>query len=179
MVKKKEGAQRSTDCSNFSLRLRKPESIFSLLLEPARDYRKGKYTHYDRKTAGVRTRDDYGTAAKNARAAAKLEQPQGGGNGRFHKPLPTLWGELNDLLPTEDRERLQVLADDPQRAENFGSYVKNGFLFASPVIVELYCWYVEFLRGKPVGDAQRRYLAFVGFIRSRLKRSMALAYSQR
>lgn len=176
VVKKKEGAQRSTDCSNFSLRLRKPESIFSLLLEPARDYRRGKYTYYHRKTPGVRTRDDYGTAAKHARSAANREQPQGGSNGLLQKPLPTLWGELHDLLPTEDRERLQALANDPQRAENFGSYVKSGFLFASPVIVELYCWYVEFRRGKHVGDAQSRYLAFVDFIRSRLKRSMALAY---
>ena len=40
-VVKKTGANRSTDCSNFSLRLRKPESLLSILLEPARDYRDG------------------------------------------------------------------------------------------------------------------------------------------
>lgn len=173
-VVKKERASRSTDCSNFSLRLRKPESVFSLLLEPACDYRKEPYHHYERKTQGERERDDYANAARNARPAAQRTVHAAGES--FHEPMPTLWGEMYGLLDRQDRDRLEALARDPQHAESFGNYIKHGFLFASPVIVELYCWYLEFQRGKPTGDAASRYRAFVAFIRQRLQPSMALAY---
>lgn len=176
-VVKKAGAQRSTDCSNFSLRLRKPESLFSLLLEPARDYRAGTYSFYYRKHSGDRSRDEYASAALQARgegtygademADAKLD---------FAKPMPTLWGMMYRLLEPPDQERIEWLARNAALAESFGHYAKNGFLFASPVIVELYCGYAEFRRRGETGDAQQRYLAFLNFLDEKLEGSLALAY---
>ncbi|VVD78178.1 helicase [Pandoraea communis] len=177
-VVKKAGAHRSTDCSNFSLRLRKPESLFSLLLEPASDYRKGMY-YYHRKLPGERGRDEYGAAARDARHEIARERITRVSGEKFYfaKPLPTLWGAMYDLLAQMDRERIDSwLAHDSDIAENFGNYLKNGFLFASPVIIELYCWYAEFRRLKLTGDVQQRYLSFVGFIEPRLTGSLVLAY---
>lgn len=170
-VVKKTGAQRSTDASNFSLRLRKSESLFSLLLEPARDYMNGAYEYHYRKLSGGRLRDEYASAALDARRCEASDDKQ-----KFDKPMPTLWGLMYDLLDATDREHIARLTREPTRAESFGHYLKNGFLFASPVIVELYCDYVEFRRRGEAGDAQQRYLAFVEFLNKRLKGSLALAY---
>ena len=178
-VVKKTGTNRSTDCSNFSLRLRKPQSLFSLLLEPASDFRDGSYTYYFRKNFGDRRRDDYATAAlkargisesRNAKLIADMEEK------KFDKPLQTLWGHLYRLLDHEECKRFEKFACNTAKAESFGNYLKNGFLFASPVIVELYCWYTEFCRRGEAGDAQLRYRAFLGFIENKLKKSLALAY---
>lgn len=173
-VVKKDGAARSTDCSNFSLRLRKSESIFCLLLEPARDYRCAPYLHYDKKQPPERERDDYATAARNAR----MGEPYGDGVTKeaFQHAMPSLWALMYGLLDVKHRVQLDLLASDPKQAESFGSYIKAGFLFASPVIVELYCWYQEFQRTKPVGDAASRYLSYLDFIRPKLEKSLALAY---
>jgi hypothetical protein len=170
-VVKKTGAHRSTDCSNFSLRLRKPESLFSLLLEPASNYQNAGYDYHYRKWSGDRVRDDYGSAARDTRARTVAH-----GRADFKEPMPTLWGAMYELLAQRDRERLEVLTKDSGMAESFGKYVRNGFLFASPVVVELYCWYVEFRKGSPAGDVQQRYRSFVAFIEPKLKSSMAFGY---
>lgn len=170
-VVKKTGVHRSTDCSNFSLRLRKPESLFSLLLEPARDYQEGAYEFYSRKPAGDRLRDEYACAARDARNGVRADESL-----RFQQPLQTLWGLMYRRLTPAERERLDKLAEDKTRAESFGHYLKNGFLFASPVIVELYCWYVQLRRSGETGDAQQRYRAFLNFIARRVDNSLALAY---
>ncbi|HEX8978146.1 MAG TPA: DEAD/DEAH box helicase family protein [Parasulfuritortus sp.] len=171
-VVKKTGVQRSTDASNFSLRLRKPESLFTLLLEPASDYKAGTYGYHYRKRAVGRLRDEYASAALEARgvgvaANEKLD---------FAKPMPTLWGLMYRQLDAAARERVDRLAREPAQAESFGRYLKNGFLFASPVIVELYCRYAEFRRCGKAGDAQQRYLAFLDFLDADLKDSLAFAY---
>lgn len=80
------------------------------------------------------------------------------------------------VLEPADRERIERLARNTAQAENFGHYLKNGFLFASPVIVELYCWHAEFCRRGETGDAQQRYRAFLEFINNKLNESLALAY---
>lgn len=177
-VVKKTGANRSTDCSNFSLRLRKPESLFSLLLEPASDYRDGTYPYYYRKQSGDRLRDEYASAALETRG---FGEQRGVGvvadnKLKFEKPMQTLWGLMYGVLEPADRERIERLARNTAQAENFGHYLKNGFLFASPVIVELYCWYAEFCRRGETGDAQQRYRAFLEFINNKLNESLALAY---
>lgn len=177
-VVKKAGKQRSTDASNFSLRLRKPESLFTLLLEPASDYKTGTYDYHFRKQSGGRLRDEYASAALVAR---------GFGEGRgisevtdekvnFAMPMPTLWGLMYRHLDAADRELADRLAREPVKAESFGRYLKNGFLFASPVIVELYCRYAEFRRRGKVGEAQKRYLALLEFLDTGLKNSLAFAY---
>lgn len=177
-VVKKTGTQRSTDCSNFSLRLRKPDSLFSLLLEPASDYRMGTYRYHYRKQSGSRLRDEFASAALQARAAGKKLGTDVAADVKldFEKPMPTLWGLMYELLEQTDRDRIERLACDKALVESFGNYLKNGFLFASPVIVELYCWYAEFRRRRETGDVQQRYLAFLGFIGDKLNGSLALAY---
>lgn len=173
-VVKKTGANRSTDCSNFSLRLRKSDSLFSLLLEPASDYRDGKYTYYYRKKSGARLRDEYAYAALEARGLGY--QPFANKKIKFERPLHTLWGLIYGVLKPAHREKIDKLALDNKQAENFGHYIKNGFLFASPVIVELYCWYTEFCRRQEKGDVQQRYQAFLRFIKNKLNESLTLAY---
>lgn len=177
-VVKKTGMQRSTHCSNFSLRLRKPESLFSLLLEPASDYRARTYCYHFRKQSGGRLRDEYASAALEARGVG-----QKGGSSlgedeklKFSKPMPTLWGRMYGLLEPTDRERIEQLARDTAQAESFAHYLKNGFLFASPVIIELYCRYAEFRRRGETGDAEHRYLAFLDFLGETLEGSLAFAY---
>lgn len=177
-VVKKTGTNRSTDCSNFSLRLRKPESLFSLLLEPASDYRDGSYTYYYRKKSGHTLRVDYASAAIETRGLSYQSgiRPIADNKLKFETPLQTLWGLLYRVLEPADRERVEKLARNTEQAENFGHYLKNGFLFASPVIVELYCWYAEFRRRHERGDAQQRYRSFLEFINNKLNESLAFAY---
>lgn len=171
-VVKKTGAQRSTDASNFSLRLRKPESLFTLLLEPASDYKAGSYGYYYRKRSGGRLRDEYASAALEVRGVGVVADEK----LDFARPMPTLWGLMYCQLEVADRGCVDRLAQEPAKAESFGRYLKNGFLFASPVIVELYCRYVEFHRRGEVGEAQQRYLAFLNFLDAELKESLAFAY---
>ncbi|UVM39521.1 DEAD/DEAH box helicase family protein [Pseudomonas sp. B21-017] len=187
-VVKKHLKDRSTDCSNFSLRLRKPESLFSLLLEPASDYRQDPYAGYDRKRVGERDRDDYGAAALRARLA--LHGGSAGSSGsaegtgctqiEYDQPMPCLWGLMYEGLPKATRQRLDTWLDSGPRgrgiAENFGNYVKTGFLFASPVIIELYSWFTEFRHVTQRGDAQSRYLAFVDWLKPRLPDSLIRQY---
>ena len=176
-VVKKTGAQRSTDASNFSLRLRKPESLFSLLLEPASDYRAGTYGYHYRKQSGGRLRDEYALAALEARGGSEKRGAMVGDNKeQFEIPMGTLWGLMYGLLNTADRERIERLAREPAKAESFGHYLKNGFLFASPVIVELYCRYAEFRRCAKAGDAQQRYRTFLDFLSEGLQNSLAFSY---
>jgi len=178
-VVKKQGRDRSTDCSNFSLRLRKPESLFSLLLEPASDYREGGYTGYDRKRVGERDRDDYGGAALRTRLALQGERVPPVSE-QYEEPMPTLWGLMYKGLPDTTRRRLEAWLDlGPQGraiAENFANYVKAGFLFASPVIIELYSWFTEFRGKNKGGDAQSRYLDFIDWLRPRLNDSLLRQY---
>jgi len=184
-VVKKTGSERSTDCSNVSLRFRKSESLFSLLLEPATDYRDGAYRYHYRKRIGERDRDVYGEAALDCRLRLHDRYTQKSELGAtamqqehaFAQPLPTAWGLMFHLLPHAERERLQAwIKRDPAIAENFANYIKAGFVFASPVMVELYCWYTEFSRASSTTDAQQRYLDFVGFIEPRLRDSLMLQY---
>lgn len=177
-VVKKTGAQRSTDASNFSLRLRKPESLFTLLLEPASDYKSGTYGYHYRKQSGGRLRDEYASAAMEARGAGEKRGVGVVADEKldFAKPMPTLFGLMYRQLDAADRERVDRLAREPVKAESFGRYLKNGFLFASPVIVELYCWYAEFRQRGEAGDAQQRYLALLDFLDAGLKDSLAFAY---
>lgn len=184
-VVKKTGAQRSTDASNASLRFRKPESLFSLFMEPASDYKNGCYTYYFRKRSGERNRDDYGDAALTCRLkvhggyAAKSEsegsletQEQ-----RFVEPLTTAWGMMFDMLADVHRQQIERwIGRDAGIVENFANYVKSGFLFASPVMVELYSWLLEFTRQDDSTDAQVRYLAFCRWVASRLPGSLMYLY---
>ena len=172
-VVKKAGDQRSTPCSNFRLRLRNSDSILSLLLEPSTDFKQGQYRYYTRKQSGSRWRDEYLSAAKEYRQVSSVDRRPDW--REFDTPMPTLWGHLHQHLDSGEQGLLDRLITQ-KRSESFGEYFKHGFVFASPVTVELFCWHVEFSRRRPTGNAQERYLAFLKFIEEQLATSLALSY---
>ena len=172
-VVKKAGSDRSTHCSNFRLRLRNSDSILSLLLEPALDFKQDCYRHYTRRQSGSRWRDEYASIARESRQPDSPVHDQELEN--FDTPMPTLWGKMYAHLTKRERCLLNRLVEQ-KRVESFAEYVKHGFVFASPVMVELFCWHVEFSRRCSTGHAHPRYLEFIDFIEKRLERSLALAY---
>lgn len=60
--------------------------------------------------------------------------------------------------------------------ENFANYLRTGYLFASPVIIELYCWFTEFNRRPQTGEVQQRYQHFVEWVTPKLNGSLMLRY---
>ncbi|MGH1474396.1 DEAD/DEAH box helicase [Yersinia proxima] len=173
-VTKKTGL-RSTDCANVSLRFRRPESLFSLFLEPALDGTTGTYRYHYRKEFGERQRDSYGDAARDARWS---QTPLAAGI-EYTKALPTAWGLMFNELPHPAKEQLIKWLDQPNGMaiiENFANYLRTGYLFASSVMIELYCWFTEF-RSKPQkSEVQQRYEHFVEWVTPKLKRSLMQRY---
>lgn len=187
----KKGVNGRTVCSNVSLRFRKPESLFSMFLEPARDYRGSGYHEYYEGTGSGRKRADYGNAALDARLAShesyvKTAEQRGFADRetkQFDAEIQTAWTMIYPLLDSERRARLDKWADKRRDvSENFANYIKTGFMFASPVVVELFAWYTEFNRGhvstKKVGEAdvQKRYGAFIEFVSPKISTSLMFAY---
>ncbi|ELW9444395.1 DEAD/DEAH box helicase family protein [Pluralibacter gergoviae] len=173
-VTQKSGPLRRTDCSNVSLRFRRPESLLSLFLEPACDGFVGAYTQYYRRESGDRMRDSYSDAARDTR-----QERLGENVANYAHPMPTAWGIMFDLLP--ERHQQQIKAWKAQSngmaiIENFANYLRIGYLFASPVMVELYCWFTEFNREPQRGDAQQRYLHFIAWVTPKLRHSLMLRY---
>lgn len=181
VVKKLQGGQ--TDCVNVRLRFSKPESVFSLFLEPASDYLEAGYTSYYAQTDAKKS--DYANAAKSARFhhwgnQAQLKSAIGDRtvlDGVFDQSMFSVWSLLVPRLPALLRQKLARWAEsDKAVAENFGNYLKAGFLHASPVIVELYGWFVEFQRDERDRDAQRWYRNFYEWVSGRIEHSLMLRY---
>lgn len=173
-VVKKTG-MRSTDCSNVSLRFRRPESLFSLFLEPARDGISGCYEFYYRHESAGRQRDSYGDAARDARMQSSTSlKPIA-----FHQALPTAWGIMFKALPKSAKKRLikwRRQCDGMEIIENFANYLRTGYLFASPVMIELYCWFTEFNREQQKSDVQQRYQHFITWVKPKLAGSLMQRY---
>lgn len=179
-----------TDCSRFSLNLRKTTGIFSMLLEPASDYRSGAYHWHYHFVQGGKQRMDFAKAAQMQRMETRTEfprdaldelRPHDGDQREYDAPIGTIWGRVFDHLPAPEKSRLVEWATArPGIAENFGNYIKAGFLFASPVVVELYCWYVTFERGladnEKHANVQRRYRKFLDFADLQIPNSLLLKY---
>lgn len=181
VVKKELGGQ--TDCANVRLRFVKPESLFSLFMEPASDYLIGRYGHYY-PTEGTR-KADYGNAAlyeriSNWHSAAALKTAlgaQAAPEAAYDQPLETAWGLVMPLLPEPLRQKIEGWAkDDKSIAENFANYLKAGLLYASPVMVELYCWYATFRESHSGRDVQVSYRRFIEWVEPRLPDSLFLKY---
>ena len=179
-----------TDCSRFSLSLRKTNSIFSMLLEPASDYLVGAYPWHYHFMQGGKQRMDFAKAAQMLRMGERAEfpreklddlRPHDGDQRDYDEPLETIWSIVFQHLQESERVTLCGWAGDyPRIAENFANYLKAGFLFASPVIVELYGWYAAFEKGL-AGDerhvnVQRRYRKFLDYARERIGHSLLLKY---
>ncbi|AOS96147.1 ATP-dependent helicase HepA [Microbulbifer aggregans] len=181
----KRGRFARTDATNVRLRFRKPESLFSLFMEPASDYFNGEYTAFRRKQVGERTRDSFSDVALATRlqlhdrltSDSEAEHVAGADTQRYESPLPTAWGMMFDLLPEAEQALLrQWRAQDLGILENLGNYLKTGFLYASPVMVELYCWFTQFNRKKSSGNAQTSYRAFIQHVRRELPSSLMFQY---
>lgn len=173
-VVKKTGLRR-TDCANISLRFRRPDSLFSLFLEPALDGINGAYHYHYRKESGERLRDSYADAARDAR----LRQSPSGAVIEYVEALPTAWGLMFDELPQPAKQQLMQWRDQPNGMaiiENFANYLRTGYLFASPVMIELYCWFTEFSREPQKSEVQQRYQHFIEWVIPKLKNSLMQRY---
>ncbi|HHQ6720749.1 DEAD/DEAH box helicase [Serratia fonticola] len=175
-VVKKTG-QKRTDCTNVSLRFRRPENLFSLFLEPALDGKSEGYFFHYRGLVGGRERDTYADAARDARLMGPL--PGSPEHILYDVPLTTAWAMMFKYLPTSCRNKLEgwlSRADGAAILENFATYLRTGYLFASPVMTELYCWYTEFSQKQQDSDVQRRYRLFTRWVERRLEDSLMLRY---
>ena len=189
-VQNGKAAPPPTDCSRFSLNLRKTTSIHAMFMEPASDYMAAGYGWYFEYRQGDKPRPDYTKAAQMQRMSAhcvfpkeKLDAlpPRGAITRQFDKPVETLWSLVFPQLDAGQQKTLRRWAEKrPDIAENFGNYIKTGFLFASPVAVELYGWHTRFQRSLPPGEhhanVQQRYRDFVGYARERIVGSLLLRY---
>jgi superfamily II DNA or RNA helicase len=190
VVKKKDAGDAKnverTDCTNVSLRFRKPESIFSLFLEPSSDYESGQYCYYYHLNQG---RVDYSNSARDYRiqqfesVSNEIEpiEKKRRVSKKYEKPLGTAWGLIYEHLTESEKQLLKKWGDGNQKnrecQENFSNYIKEGFLFSSPVMVEIYCWFTLFNnRHNRINKAQEKYLRFLDYVRPQIQNSMMLAY---
>jgi hypothetical protein len=186
----KQPAPTPTDCSRFSLALRRSNSIYAMFMEPASDYLAGRYTEYVDVRQGDKSRADYTKAARARRLEAhgllekkELEQlrPRAEVTRNYEEPIETLWSIVFPHLSERQQATLHRWAtSQPAVAEDFGNYVQAGFLFASPVVVELYCWHTRLQRSLPARDqhanVQQRYQDFVAHVRANITDSLLLKY---
>jgi superfamily II DNA or RNA helicase len=184
----KKGKHARTDCSNVSLRFRKSESAFALFLEPASDYRIAGYLDYYELDQPDGTRPDYVTAARDKRLTHhkllvhKAEQVHLPSRSlkKFDREINTAWSLVYPLLSQEQQSKLNDWAEKhPDIAENFSNYVRAGFLFASPVMVEIYSWFTEFNRivnKNKIIDVQKKYASFMRFVAPKIQGSLMLCY---
>ncbi|BET26514.1 helicase-like protein [Limnobacter thiooxidans] len=180
----KKGRHGSTDASNVSLRFRKPESAFAMFLEPSIDYKLGGYLTYYKFEQGGKHRADYVTAAREARFRRHTLHTQESvatrrtyDTHKYVKELKTVWSLVYPQLSKLQKKKLDDWAQNrPDIAENFANYVRTGFLFASPVMVEFYAWFTKFSRNCNDVDVQVRYNAFVDYVSDQIEESLTLAY---
>jgi hypothetical protein len=84
---------------------------------------------------------------------------------------------MYEYLSKEQKTKLyRWKRQDPGIVENFANYVKTGFLFASPVIVELYCWFISFRRENKTIGVQEKYRDFIEFVKPKVADSLMLEY---
>jgi len=181
----KSGKNGSTDCSNVSLRFRKPESLFSMFMEPAKDYKEASYRGYYKRDDKRWKRDFYSTAAKNIRLSefnevTKITEGSGdleGGLTDYNQDLPTAWSLAYPFLSNAQKLIIDDwLIRDRGIVENFSNYLKTGLLFSSPVMVEIYCWFTKFDQKDNTGNIQQKYLNFIDFVKPKIGQSMLLTY---
>lgn len=173
-----------TDCSNVRQRFRKPESLFAVFMEPAADYADGHYEWYWKGKAELK--DNFVTPAREQRFSrfdavrrqAAMGRSDDGAATKYDGAVHTAWGLVYQHLSVSEREKLTGWHnEDIGILENFGNYLNAGFLFASPVMIELYCWYKCSARTtRGAGSVQRRYAAFVNYARERMAGSLLLRY---
>jgi hypothetical protein len=180
----KKGKDGRTDGSNVSLRFRKPESAFAMFLEPSSDYLTEGYLDYYEYTQGGKSRADYVNAARDERLRRHdlfVQKTESAHRvyttKRYTREVCTIWALILPELSAEQQGKMRDWAKNrPDVAENFSNYIKTGFLFASPVMVELYAWFTTFNRESRAADVQDKYAHFMAFVASRIRNSLLLSY---
>jgi hypothetical protein len=182
------GETQATHATRFRLGLVRSTSLHAMFLEPASDYQDGGYEWFFEFEQAGKPRPDYTKAAKLHRMSAHRVfdrkpatfEPAGWGRKAYDSgTLPTLWSLVFRHLDASAQGTLRTWAQQrPDIAENFGEYLKAGLLYASPVIVELYAWQLQFDRtGRDArAGVQERYRAFVAYVRERIEDSLLLRY---
>lgn len=167
-----------SDCANVRQRFRKKESLFALFLEPAADYCQAEYPGGDHAAEQDRDRINYVLAAQHYRLlgqqAVQRRLP-------ISQPATTAWALVWPLLiASEQQQILDWRKTNPRIVENFSRYLQSGFLYASPVMIELYCWYTGFWRQRQQrGEAEGvegEYRAFIRFVQPKIAGSHLFNY---
>lgn len=176
----------STDCSKVRLRFRKPESLFSLFMEPAANYREEGYTTY--LPASQTKSADFSTCARNSRLSrlgdisrdTEYDHQDNRTPEKYQsrQPLQTAWGLMYPHLSSQEKAIIDQWSKNCSILENFADYIQSGFLFASPVMIELYCWYTRFCRTEKqtTKGVQHRYEAFLRYVKNEIPKSLMLQY---
>lgn len=167
---------RNTECTNIALRFRTSENILSMFLEPALDYVDQDYLYHFEHHSGERKRATYSKAAEYQRAQQhQLDKMNVTAEEQAEDVLPTIWKHLIVLL--NDSERKKLAQWSAATKENFATYFKKGAMFASPVMVELFCWFYKFNRTTQESvNAHNRYIGFIEYVVPKLNQSMLLWY---
>lgn len=179
------GNDERTDCANVRLRFSKPESLFSLFLEPAADYRNAPYLNFHKAADG--RKQFYANAARDVRRSQHgLVTPDSLPEYKYDEPLGTAWGLMYALLSDTEKALLESWHAPKRKGtlENFANYLREGFLYASPVMIELYCWFTQFQVGQWQQDcsryqhasAQQRYQWFLSYAELKVPGSLMLVY---
>ncbi|HCH00456.1 MAG TPA: hypothetical protein DEV85_01005 [Vibrio sp.] len=171
---------RNTICTNVGLRFKKSESIFSLFLEPALNYYDMDYQYYLEQKSGGKTRAIYSSAAQFARnqRLSNASKTMEGKTCEATVPIPTIWKHLLEHLAPEHKQILDKWNEKIK--ENFANYFKAGVLFASPVMIELFGWFMIFSKNDKLNSSDdrvlRRYNDFIIYSSQQLKDSNLLWY---
>lgn len=183
-VKQHDQKHRRTDCTNVSLRFRNSESLFSLFLEPALDGEQKGYCFYYRQCSGKKERDTYREAARDKRL--NLSIPNDCEERNYGQELTTAWAMMFELLPEPAKNKIIKWINQKNGhhiIENFANYLRQGYIFASPVMIEIYCWYTEFNlstytknKNRSLTDVKERYSQFTQWVKKKLPYSLMYRY---
>lgn len=177
-----------SDAANVKLRFIKNESIYSLFFEPAADYKQAGYSYHYR-SDDTNKRALYKSAAQDERykqtkdsdllSEVEMSKQQNHSEDRFNTELTTCWGLVYAELTDAERKQLATWQDKtPKIVENFSNYIRAGFLYASPVFLEVYAWFKTYEKqesGTHI-SAENSYRGFCEFVKLKLPNSLLLKY---
>lgn len=168
---------RNTICTNVASRFKKPENIFSLFLEPGSDHLLASYKHYYAHESNGKVRSLYSTAAFDSRMYRYVDKSNSDTEKKEFFDVQTVWGLIIPLLASSNRLKLEGWKiKDIRIVENFANYLKAGILFASPVIIEIFEWYICFDKKQKKMSSENRYKRFLKFVKPKLDDSCLLWY---
>ncbi|PWW11205.1 MULTISPECIES: DEAD/DEAH box helicase [Pseudidiomarina] len=184
----KRDLRSQSDAANVKLRFIKNESIYSLFFEPAVDYKQAGYFYHYR-SEDTNKRALYKSAAQDARykqtndsdllSEIAVSKQQNHSEAHFNAELTTCWGLVYAELTDAERKQLATWQDKtPKIVENFSNYIRAGFLYASPVFIEVYAWFKTYQKQELNNhlSAENSYQGFCEFVKPKLPNSLLLKY---